>query len=238
MRILAIETATRASSVALGENGELVAMSVLVDGRGHVEFLVPAIDFCFERAGWDPEDLDLVAVDVGPGPYTGLRAGIATAEAVAAAVGVPIVTASSLTVLALRAATGRRRIWPIIDVRRGQIATAPFRPVPGGVMPDGSRELVSPEEFHALLDADRNDTLIVGEWQMLPDAIFRGLHRARKGRPRYPSADVLLEIAEMRAAQDEFAGIEDLQPIYLREPDAKINWAEFREEGLWPGAAS
>lgn len=238
MRILAIETATRASSVALGEDGALVAMSVLVDGRAHVEFLVPAIDFCFERAGWDPDDLDLVAVDVGPGPYTGLRAGIATAEAVAAAVGVPIVTASSLTVLALRAATGRRRIWPIIDVRRGQIATAAFRPVPGGVMPDGPRELVSPEEFHALLDADRNDTLIVGDWQMLPDAVFRGLHRARKGRPRYPSADVLLEIAEMRAAQGEFAGIEDLQPIYLREPDAKINWSEFREEGLWPGAAS
>ena len=238
MRILAIETATRASSVALGEDGALVAMSVLVDGRAHVEFLVPAIDFCFERAGWDPDDLDLVAVDVGPGPYTGLRAGIATAEAVAAAVGVTIVTASSLTVLALRAATGRRRIWPIIDVRRGQIATAAFRPVPGGVMPDGPRELVSPEEFHALLDADRNDTLIVGDWQMLPDAVFRGLHQARKGRPRYPSADVLLEIAEMRAIQDEFAGIEDLQPIYLREPDAKINWSEFREEGLWPGAAS
>jgi len=237
MRILAIETATRASSVALGEDGVLAAMSVRVDGRGHVEFLVPAIDFCFERAGWDPEDLDLVAVDVGPGPYTGLRAGIATAEAVAAAVGVPIVTASSLTVLALRAATGRRRIWPIVDVRRGQLATAPFRPVPGGVMPDGPRELVTAEEFHALLDADRTDTLIVGEWQALPDAVFRGLHRARKARPRYPSADVLVEIAELRAAQGEYAGAEDLQPIYLREPDARIKWTDFREEGLWPGGA-
>lgn len=97
---------------------------------------------------------------------------------------------------------------------------------------------MSPDEFYGLIEADGNDTLIVGEWQMLPDVVFRGLHRARKGRPRYPSADVLLEIVEMRAAHDDFAGTEDLQPIYLREPDVQINWSDFREEGLWPGAAS
>ncbi len=238
MKILAIETATKASSVALGEDGSLIAMSVSVDPRGHVGFLVPAIDFCFERADWAPDELDAVAVDVGPGPYTGLRAGIATAQAVAAAVGAPVIPASSLTVLALRAATGRRRIWSLVDVRRGQIAAAPFTPVPGGVVPDGPRELLSPEEFHAILDADRNDTLIVGEWQTLPESVFRGIHRARKGRPRYPSADVLLEIAELRASQGELSGPEALQPIYLRDPDARINWPDFREEGVWPGAAS
>lgn len=80
MKILAIDTATPASSVALGEDGRLVATSVHVDPKGHVAFLVPAIDFCFERADWSPDELDLVAVDVGPGPYTGLRAGIATAR--------------------------------------------------------------------------------------------------------------------------------------------------------------
>ncbi|HSF87162.1 MAG TPA: tRNA (adenosine(37)-N6)-threonylcarbamoyltransferase complex dimerization subunit type 1 TsaB [Acidimicrobiia bacterium] len=238
MRILAIDTATPASSVALGENGAIVALSVHVDPRGHVEFLVPAIDFCFERAGWRPDDLDLVAVDVGPGPYTGLRAGIATAQAVAAAVGVPVVTASSLTVLALRAATGRRTIWPVVDVRRGQIATAPYRPVPGGVVPDGPRELCSAKDLHGLLEADSGETLLVGDWHVLPGEVLRGLHRTKKGRPRYPTADVLLEIAEMRAANGNYAGAEELRPLYLREPDARINWSDFREEGMWPGAAS
>ena len=95
MKILAIETATPASSVALGEDDTLVAMAVHVDRRGHVEFLTSAIDFCFARAGWKPDDLELIAVDVGPGPYTGLRAGIATAQGIAAAVGVPIVTVGS-----------------------------------------------------------------------------------------------------------------------------------------------
>lgn len=238
MKILAIETATPASSVAIGEDGELIAMSVQVDGRGHIGFLVPAIDFCFDRAGWKPDDLDVVAVDTGPGPYTGLRAGIATAQAIAAAVGVPVVTASSLTVLALRAATGRRRIWPVVDVRRGTIATAPYQPVPGGVVPDGQPELASPEDFFGLLDADPNESLVIGDWKCLPETAFRGLHRVKRGRPRYPSADVLLEIAGMRAARDEFSSPEDLRPRYMREPDAAINWSDFREEGLWPGADS
>ena len=87
MKILAIESATSASSVAIGRGGNVAAMALQVDRRGHVGFLVPAIDFCFERAGWVPTDLDAVAVDVGPGPYSGIRAGIAAAQAIAASVG-------------------------------------------------------------------------------------------------------------------------------------------------------
>jgi tRNA threonylcarbamoyl adenosine modification protein YeaZ len=237
VKILAIESATPASSVALGEGDELVAMSVHVERRSHVEFLTSAIDFCFARAGWSPRDLELVAVDVGPGPFTGLRAGIATAQAIAAAVGVPIVTVGSLTALALRAATGRRRIWPIIDVRRGQIATAPYSPVPGGVVAEGSPEVMAPDELAGVLTADKQDTLLVGDWQALPEGVLRGLHSVKTGRPRFPSADVLIEIAALRAGTADFAGAEDIRPIYLREPDTAINWTDFREEGAWPGAA-
>ena len=238
MKILAIETSTPASSVALGDDESIVAMSLRVDRRGHVEFLIPAIDFCFAQAGWRPSDLDLVAVDVGPGPYTGIRAGISAAQGIAAAVGVPVVTMSSLTVLALRAATGRRQIWPVVDVRRGEVATAPFRPVPGGVMRDGPTEVVTPEMLCALIDSRPSEALVVGDHQSLPESLFTGMHRTKTGRPRYPSADVMLEIAAIRSRQEDFPGPEDIRPLYLREPDAAINWAEFREEGMWPGAES
>jgi tRNA A37 threonylcarbamoyladenosine modification protein TsaB len=63
------------------------------------------------------------------------------------------------------------------------------------------------------------------------------LHRAKKGRPRYPAADVLLEIASFKAEADDFVRAEDVRPLYMREPDAQINWSDFREEGVWPGAA-
>ncbi len=238
MRILAIETATPASSVALGRDGTLEAMSVHVDRRGHIGFVVPAIDFCFSRTGWTVRDLDLVAVDVGPGTYAGIRAGLAAAQAIAAAVGVPMVTVSSLTLLAMRAATGHRRIWPLVDMRRGEVATSPYHPVPGGVVPDGSAEVAAPDEFKARIEADRTETLIVGDWEVLPEGFFQGMHRVKRGRPRYPAADAILDYAALAAARDDFAGPEDVRPLYMREPDAKINWTEFREEGMWPGTAS
>jgi tRNA threonylcarbamoyladenosine biosynthesis protein TsaB len=237
VKILAIDTATSASSVAVGQDDELAAMSVRVDRRGHGGFLVPAIDFIFGSAGWKPADVDVVAVDVGPGLFTGIRAGISTAQAIAAAIGAPMVTVSSLTALAVRAATGRRRIWPVVDVRRGQYATRPFQPVPGGVAPDGQAEIVTAEGLHSLVESDAVDTLLIGDTSSLPASVMRGLHRARKGRPRYPSADILLEIARFKAERDDFVRPEDVRPLYMREPDAQINWSDFREEGVWPGAA-
>jgi len=237
VKILAIDTATSASSIAIGDEDQLAAMSVRVDRRGHGGFLVPAIDFCFDTAGWKPRDIDVVAVDIGPGLFTGIRAGISTAQAIAAAIGAPMVTVSSLTALAVRAATGRRRIWPVVDIRRGQYATRPFMPVPGGVAPDGPPEIVTAEGLHNLIDSDAEDTLMVGDTHDFPASILRGLHRVKKGRPRYPSADVVLEIAAIQARRDNFVRPEDVRPLYMREPDAQINWSDFRDEGVWPGAA-
>lgn len=236
MKILAIDTATSASSVALGDEDQLAAMSVRVDRRGHGGFLVPAVDFCFESAGWKPADIDVVAVDIGPGLFTGIRAGISTAQAIAAAVGAPMVAVTSLTALAVRAATGHRRIWPVVDIRRGQYATRPFLPVPGGVAPDGAAEIVTAEGLHNLLDSDAEDILMVGDTGGLPAKTLRGLHQVKRGRPRYPSADVLLEIASFHASRGQYVRPEDVRPLYMREPDARINWTDFREEGIWPGA--
>lgn len=234
MKILAIETATPASSVAIGDGHALEAMALRVDRRGHVGFAVEAVEFCLQRAGWSPSDLDVVAVDVGPGLFTGIRAGVATAQGIAAAVGVPLVPITAVDALALRAATGHRRIWSLVDVRREQVAAAPYRPVPGGVVKDGPIELVNPEEFRALLNADPSETLVVGDWQSLPASALRGMHRARTGRPRYPSAETLLELARMRADRDDYPAQDTVRPMYLRAPDAAISWSEFRQEGLWP----
>jgi tRNA threonylcarbamoyladenosine biosynthesis protein TsaB len=233
MKVLAIETATPASSVALGEDGALVSLNVRVDPRGHVGFLVPAIDFCFRYAGWDRSDIDVVVVDYGPGPFTGIRAGLATAQAFAAALGVPLVGVSSLTVLAVRAATGHRRIWSVVDMRRGQVAVAPYRPLPGGVAPDGNPEVATPDEFKAMLTAEPMDSLIVGDYKTLPESTWSGIHSVRFGRPRYPSADVICEIAAIQSGREDFGQPAEIRPMYMREPDVKINWEMIRTEGTW-----
>lgn len=224
MKVLAIETATPTSSVALAEDLQVVASAVRADRRGHSSFLVPAIDFCFDQAGWRPDDLDAVVVDVGPGLYTGIRVGIATAQALAAAVGVPLVPASSLDAIALRAATGRRHIWAVVDIRRQELAVAAYKPVPGGVVKDGSPEVVGYDEFRAMLVGDPEDVLLVGDSEAIPDEFLRGLHRVKQGRPRHPRAEALIEATGPTLRSDDPPHPDEIRPLYLREPDVQINW--------------
>ena len=233
MKILAIETATPGASVALGEGRDLAASAQRVDRRGHGSFLVSALDFCFDQAGWTPGDLDAIVVDVGPGLYTGIRVGLATAQGLAAALGIPIIPGSSLNAIAVRAATGRRHIWSIVDVRRGEFAVATYNPVPGGVVRDGASQLVRPDQLRAMLDSDPNDSLLVGDVDALPESFFNGLHRVRRGLPRYPSAEALLELAVPRINAGEYPHASEIRPLYLREPDVKIGWDELRKEGPW-----
>lgn len=233
MKLLAIETATPGASVALADGRDAVAYAARVDRRGHNEFLVPAIDFCFDQVGWLPADLDGIAVDVGPGLYTGIRVGLATAQALGASLGVPVIPVSALDALALDAATGRRHIWAVVDVRRGELAVASYRPVPGGVVKDTGVELVDPDGFRARLESDPSDTLVVGEVEAVGTGVLRGLHRAKTGRPRYPSARAIAEIGAGRLERDDVPHPEEIRPLYLREPDVTINWSKIHQPGPW-----
>ena len=233
MKVLCISTSSPASSVALTEDRQVVASASRMDGRAHAAFLVPAVDFCFDQAGWSPSEVDAIVVDIGPGLYTGIRVGLATAQGIAAAIGVPLVPATSLDALALRAATGRRRILAIVDVRRGEYAMAWYNPVPGGVVKDGRPELVTAPELRALLDSEPEDVLLVGDAQSLPDGLLTGMHRIKVGRPRYPSAGTLAEAAAGQLLSDTTVHPDEVRPLYLRDPDVTINWSVIRNEGPW-----
>lgn len=229
-KVLAIETATPASSVALVDGRDVVASATRMDRTGHSAFLVPAIDFCFDQVGWRPQDLDAVVVDVGPGLYTGIRVGIATAQGLAAAVGIPLLTAVSLDAIALRAATGRRHIWSVVDVRRGELAVASYHPVPGGVVKDAPPEVMDPEELRAALESDPQDVLLVGDTGAIGDDHLRGLHRVKRGGPRYPQAEALVEATAAALESDDIPHPDEVRPLYLREPDVQINWAALESD--------
>ena len=99
MRILALDTATAATSVAVLSDDRVVESDV-VEGRRHAEVIAPLIANVLAEAGVTPGDLDLIACGVGPGPFTGLRVGITTAVAMGAACDIPVVGACSLDVIA------------------------------------------------------------------------------------------------------------------------------------------
>lgn len=233
MKLLAIETSTPGSSVAVVEDRRTLAAASRIDRMGHAGFLVPAIDFCFDQVGWSPDDLDAVAVDVGPGLYTGIRVGVATAQGLAAAFGIPIIPAVSVDALALEAKTGHRSIWTVVDARRGEFAVARYRPVPGGVVRESLTELMTAEEFRATLLSTGDDSLVVGDISELEEGFFRGMHHVKTARPRYPYAVALAEIGAGKYERDEYPPPDEIRPVYLREPDVTINWEKIRKEGPW-----
>jgi tRNA threonylcarbamoyladenosine biosynthesis protein TsaB len=233
VRIVAIETATGATSVALGDGRTVAAAASRADRRGHVAFLVPALEFCFSQAGWKPQEIDVVAVDVGPGLFGGIRVGLATAQALAGAAGAPLAPVCSLDAVALQAATAHRRIWAVVDARRGEVAAAPYRPVPGGVMRDGPVELVGANALRGLLEDDPMQKLVVGEWEVLPQGALSGVHGLRTGGPRHPAASAVMEVARGLAERGAFPHPDEVRPFYLREPDVRINWSDYRREGPW-----
>jgi tRNA threonylcarbamoyladenosine biosynthesis protein TsaB len=230
VRVLAIETATPASSVALADGRQIVASASRVDRKSHSAFLVPAIDFCFDQVGWRPDDIDAIVVDVGPGLYTGIRVGIASAQGLAAAIGVPVFPATSLDAIALRAVTGRRHIWAVVDVRRSELAIASYRPVPGGVVRDGVPYIVSHDALRAAIESDPDEVLLVGDIEAFPDDLLRGLHRVKRGGPRHPTAESLVEAAGAVLQSDDVPHPDEIRPLYLREPDVQINWSAIESD--------
>src|SRR5712692_7322562 len=120
MRLLALETATSLGSVALLDDGVVVSEHSDRVPRQHLEWLVPAIAGVLTAAGWTPADVDAVAVSTGPGSFTSLRIGIATAAMWARSRAIPAVGVPTLDVLPPGSPT-TGLIGAILDVLRGGV---------------------------------------------------------------------------------------------------------------------
>ena len=133
MIVLGIETATQQAGCALGGVEGVLASFHVSRGRRHAETLVPAVQFTCRQAQVRLSEVSVVAVDVGPGLFTGLRVGVATAKALAQGLRVPMIGLSSLDLLAFGVRHTDRLIAAVVDARRGEVFSAFYRSVPGGV---------------------------------------------------------------------------------------------------------
>lgn len=126
--ILALETATDVVGCAVGIAGGQTRASMLVGSeRSHGEMLAPMIQAVLAEADMSIADIDLIAVDCGPGRYTGIRVGIATAAALAYARSLPVAAVSSTELLAFGARNFNGYIVPVVDARRGEVFYAVYR---------------------------------------------------------------------------------------------------------------
>ncbi len=126
MRILAIETSTSTGSIAVSDSGCLLNQTVLPAGQRTASLLAPTIADVLKSAGWQPGDIQLLCVTVGPGSFTGLRIAVTTAKTLAYATGAELIGVGTLEVIAAQAPQQHETICPILDAGRGQLYAAKY----------------------------------------------------------------------------------------------------------------
>jgi tRNA threonylcarbamoyladenosine biosynthesis protein TsaB len=226
--IAGLDTATDDVSVAVTRDSEVAAERLVPGPEGghprHSEALLVELESIVgQSGGWD--SVDLLAVGIGPGSFTGLRVGLATARAIAQAIGRPVVPVGTLDALARGIAEaddarGRERL-PVLDARRGQVFAAAFGP-------DGRERwepfVASPEGLGERLRGLSQAPLAAGsgalrfrrELEAAGAEVLRDTDSAHRVWARH-----VCRLAEGAAPSPP----EALQPIYLRPPDAQL-WLE------------
>ena len=225
MLTLGIETATEQVSVALGGHEGVIGLVEIARGRRHAETLVPAIDFLCSQADIGLDEIGLVAVDIGPGLFTGMRVGLATAKALAQALRVPMIGISSLDLLAFPHRRSDRVVVPVVDARKGEVFYAMYRQVPGGLQQVAPPRAAPVDELIADLLARSQETLCVGDGALRYRNEIRDGYHCEFADQAHPSAAPLVQLAHARALREEWSNPSEIQPLYLRPPDAEINWA-------------
>jgi tRNA threonylcarbamoyladenosine biosynthesis protein TsaB len=252
MIVLGIDTATDVVSVAVVDGEVVLAASELRSERRHAEDVTPMIDFVVKRAGLGLNELAAVAVNVGPGLFTGMRVGIASAQALAYALSLPLVGVDGLAAMAaaVPAATASHVdiVVPTIDARRSEVAWATHRVNSGGAQVRADMTRVDAARVGSIED------LLVAIRERAQNCLFVGdfAHRHRddimaalgvqswtvafgddslnwphaKQVALLAHAQLLRGDAHEHVTHESNSGVPTVAAMYLREADAEINWSQ------------
>ena len=209
---LALETSTRRPSIALGLGSKTVALE-LSPARAHGSDLLPAIDQLFRAGGFEPGSLAAIVVGTGPGSFTGLRVGIATALGLARATGAELFGLPSIEAWVYGELAAGATATVLLDARGGGFYRACYRRLTDEVETLTAPAVVGRDEALALLRASERVLAEPG----LADALeLSEIERARCASERPPRAEQLLELGRARLARSGAMKAAQIEPLYLR----------------------
>ncbi|HWR23623.1 MAG TPA: tRNA (adenosine(37)-N6)-threonylcarbamoyltransferase complex dimerization subunit type 1 TsaB [Feifaniaceae bacterium] len=222
MLILGIETAGSTASAALLQDGALIAEHSVHHTRTHSETVMPMAERMLTDLGFSPSQLGAIAVNCGPGSFTGVRIGVCAANAMGAALSIPVVGVD-----ALRALYENISFWPgnvcaIIDAKNDN---AYFAQYAGGVA------VAEPaaEEAAAYLPSVPPGTLFVGDGAAAYEALILKAVPNAKFAPEYAAlsrASALCRVAE-RILKEAGEPLKEALPLYLRPSQAERMWQKL-----------
>ena len=233
MKILAIESSGPIASVAILEDD-----NVIIERKGpfkitHSETLMPLIKECFDESGLEPAGMDLIAVSGGPGSFTGLRIGSATAKGLGFALGKDLIHVPTLDAMAMNLHTVPEAIVvPMMDARRGQVYTGIYEFEDGVPVPILAGCAVDAGELMEMI----NERYAAGKVFFLGDGAdaFKDLIRERckvphtfaEGDNAYQRALSVGLLGYRKALKGETVSAADEAPVYLRPSQAERVRAE------------
>ena len=231
--LVAIETATETVGVAVRTAAGVQAELTLTGRRRHVETLAPALEHLLAQVDLVPADLGVVAVDIGPGLFTGLRVGVAAAKGLAQSLGIGVLGATSLDILTAGAAAAGLRglVLACVDARRGEVFAAVHEVAAPGAAPAVrlGAGLFAPEDLVAALDEFVGAPVhAVGDGARRYAGALRAVPGVDPATPglAFPPPAALVDLALARLdAGEPPVGPEAVVPLYMREADATSNFA-------------
>ncbi len=236
VRVLAFDTATPVCAVAITEGSRIrgrVAASLTLGGLTHSRRLLASIDQLMRalEIGW--HDLDGIAVGTGPGSFTGLRIGMATAKGLAFAAGLPLLGFSTLDVLAAGAPLPPPGscLCATVDARKKEVYACFYSAVDGRVEAEGEPVVLGPKELAKSVD---KEVLFVGDGARLYDRLLSeevpGRARFAPAQYNLPSAEVLGFLGAEQLERDGGGASAEVLPCYVRKSDAELNLARKKRE--------
>ena len=237
MRILGLDTSISVASVAISEDGRLVAeefypRKASAEGSGvqsnHAEIILPLVDSVLRRAGIGLSDVAGIAVSIGPGSFTGVRIGLSTVKGLAYGTGMPAVGISTLEAMAACVAGFEGRVCPILDARKGEVYAAIFR-IHGNQLERLTQDALMP--FMSFLEELRGlgkpaPCLFIGDGVATYRSVVEGVPDLRISiADEEAMSSVAASIALLSGRQftdHRTVRLEDLTPIYLRRPECEL----------------
>jgi tRNA threonylcarbamoyladenosine biosynthesis protein TsaB len=215
--LLAIDTATDALSVALGQGGKICFSGWQRRRKGHAEELAPLIDRAMKSSGVKPSDLSSIAVTIGPGTFTGVRIGLAAARGMRVALRIPIMGVNTLELLAVHAAERwpDRPVMTALDARRGQVYAQYFRRADGEWPEPWSGPAAMPATTAATILTD--DSVLIGNGATL---IANEAHSLTGLKVADCAPDAAAIIRFLADRPIPVGPAPPPAPVYLRAPDA------------------
>ncbi|MBQ7016151.1 MAG: tRNA (adenosine(37)-N6)-threonylcarbamoyltransferase complex dimerization subunit type 1 TsaB [Firmicutes bacterium] len=223
MLILGIESAAKVAGAALYENGRIIAEQMVNGALTHSETLMPMIEAVFQAAGRRPEDLDYIALTSGPGSFTGLRIGAATAKGMALGLRIPLIPVNTLESLAFTAGFHNMFCVPIMDARRGQVYGAVYENGKVVLKP----QAISPTELAEELVKLNRPCLFMGDAadlyrEQFAAALQENYYIAPAHLKDLRAASVAALAADMlEKGQTQGIPSHELEIDYLRKPQAE-----------------